>query len=1492
MNFEHFLPPKSGLFVAEPIGKFLNNNLPNITPSQGGNPSWSIVPAFSNLTFVDPLVIEMHPDPAKNVMFVASRNGHIHHFIADESTTEKYEVADFRTMTAVVHDGGFLGLAFHPEFETNPNKNYVYAYYTVKGDDLEWGPDTPNPGCDGECFSCENDARFYGSYLRLARYTININNGRYILDPNSELRMINIVQYNATHRGGGLVFGDDGFLYLTIGDQARRIPAQKPEVLEGGVLRLDVDMDPTKSHPPTLTMGPRTMPRYNDQNQGAPPVNVTTDEITGVGYYIPNDNPQWYTNGTPYFEEFFTIGNRAPHRMTKDRLTGDLWIGEVGAGSREEINALQPELITGTSGGNYGWPKNEGFLKGQFGACGSNNLTLNLGTVYDPVVDFPRSGSLGANAIMGGYVYRGSLYADYLGGKYICGGYSQNRIFAISYKKDNNGKIVADFPNGGNYRDAIEVLTSYTPGRLITFGEDHQGELYMGGLGNNIPLYKLSASGIGEPAPTLLSETGAFKSLTTLEPADGVIPYEMVEPFWSDGAEKYRWVAIPNDGTPNTAAEQIQFSENGNWLFPAGSVMIKHFELGGKRLETRFEVKGDDGQFYYLTYKWNEDDTEATLLTGGLDEEITVDGQPQIWRYPSTSECLTCHQNAVGGALGLRTRYLNQEMTYPRTQIKANQLITLSHIGLIDQPIDESDTQRFLTLAAKDQLTAPLEYRARSYLDVNCSYCHQPATGNRANFDARITTALPKQNFINGAVMSSLGIEDARLIVPQVVNKSIVHYRINALGNHAMPPLAKNKVDEAGIQLIEEWINSLSPSTTPLPEDLIPVGSTITSGSGCVDLTQEEGGQAGAGWYPNTVDLSEDLTFTFDLSLGSNDGGADGVAFVFQRTGTNALGATGGGMGVTGINPVLFVEFDTWPNSGEPSSDHITIRSTTDLTTPVCMTNSCANTEDGNFHNVEIQWNATSKTLAVYFDNEFRTSYQGDIVQNIFSGNSDVYVGVTGGTGGAVNLQSVCNFTINNAISNTAPGLIANYYDGMDLMDEAFERIDENIDFNWGTGSPNASLVGNNQFSVRWMGFVTPTHSSGSETYTFYTNSDDGVRLFIDGNLIIDNWTDHAPTENTGTFTLNANQPVSITLEFYENGGGAVIELSWSSASNSKQIIPASRFYHVLEGGSSCGPNNNEAPVAIFNVSETINGYPFVASFDATPSYDPDLDQVTIDWEYGDGQTGTGINPTHTYNTPGNYTATMTITDDQGCTDQASLAIQIVDNQTPVAQATASAISGQAPFVVVFDGSTSYDPDGEPLTYQWDFGDCATREGPKATHTFNFAGTYQVILTVSDGTSEDTMILEIVVSPPLSDPGFAPVGNQLLQPTMISAKVLLQGPYQNGLMQTNLLTNGVLPLSQPYLVSNFAYAGNEFFESLDDIPANTVDWVLMKVIDSNNNTLAQRACLVRNDGTVTDLCGTPFVDFGITYLAKGKISIHHRNHLGVMTAEEVNLLVE
>lgn len=145
----------------------------------------------------------------------------------------------------------------------------------------------------------------------------------------------------------------------------------------------------------------------------------------------------------------------------------------------------------------------------------------------------------------------------------------------------------------------------------------------------------------------------------------------------------------------------------------------------------------------------------------------------------------------------------------------------------------------------------------------------------------------------------------------------------------------------------------------------------------------------------------------------------------------------------------------------------------------------------------------------------------------------------------------------NDSVQGTGNGLRGEYFNNRDLTNRVFTRIDNTVNFNWGSGSPD-SRIGANTFSVRWTGTIEPRFS---ERYTFTTRSDDGVRLFIDGRLIIDQWNDHAPTNHTGSITLEAGVQYDIRMEYYENAGGATAALSWQSASQALQVIPRSQLY-------------------------------------------------------------------------------------------------------------------------------------------------------------------------------------------------------------------------------------------------------------------------------------------------------------------------------------------
>lgn len=142
--------------------------------------------------------------------------------------------------------------------------------------------------------------------------------------------------------------------------------------------------------------------------------------------------------------------------------------------------------------------------------------------------------------------------------------------------------------------------------------------------------------------------------------------------------------------------------------------------------------------------------------------------------------------------------------------------------------------------------------------------------------------------------------------------------------------------------------------------------------------------------------------------------------------------------------------------------------------------------------------------------------------------------------------------------SGTGTGLNGEYFDNANLTTLKLNRVDTTVNFDWGQGSPT-SLMESDSFSVRWSGQVEPKYS---ETYTFYTSSDDGVKLWVNNVLVINDWVEHSVTEHSGTITLSAGTKYNIKLEYFENLDKASVKLMWSSPSQSKEIIPATQLYH------------------------------------------------------------------------------------------------------------------------------------------------------------------------------------------------------------------------------------------------------------------------------------------------------------------------------------------
>jgi hypothetical protein len=309
------------------------------------------------------------------------------------------------------------------------------------------------------------------------------------------------------------------------------------------------------------------------------------------------------------------------------------------------------------------------------------------------------------------------------------------------------------------------------------------------------------------PFPAVLSATGAFSDVVNVIPTTGLIPFAPNSPLWSDGALKSRWMAVPNDGPPYGPDEQINFVPTGEWTFPNGTVFVKEFDLiineqtqEKKRLETRLLVRDENGAVYGVTYKWRSDNSDADLLPDGLNEDIPIVDATgathiQTWSYPSRTDCLFCHNPPASYVLGPKTHQLNGDFTYPATGRTDNQLRTLNHLGMFNPSIDEAEIPNYLHSVSVTDTTQPIQLRMRSWIDSNCSQCHRPE-GYCPSYDGRFYTPLPEQNLINTFVKF------------RDLDGSELYQRDDALDATKMPPLAKNVVHEAAMEVMRQWIAS------------------------------------------------------------------------------------------------------------------------------------------------------------------------------------------------------------------------------------------------------------------------------------------------------------------------------------------------------------------------------------------------------------------------------------------------------------------------------------------------------------------------------------------------------------------------------------------------------------------------------------------------------------------------------------------------------------
>ena len=703
--------------------------------------------AFGDLRFFGNPVGMAVPQGETNRLFIIEQTGTIH-VITNLANPTKSTFLDLtsRVKFSINGEEGLLGLAFHPGYATN---GWLFVFYTTWTNQFD--------------SSTRHD--------RLSRFSVSANPNQ--ADSNSEFIFINQRDRAPNHNGGDVVFGPDGYLYLSVGDEggladsfgnAQRIDGG----FFGGILRIDVDKRPG-------SLLPNPHPAIADH------------------YTIPPDNPfvgatafnGQSVNAGEVRTEFWAVGLRNPWQFSIDPQTGWMFASDTGDSTREEVNFITP-------GENYGWPFREGSVMRPGAATPPAGFTPT-----EPIHDHAW-GTFGTNqgkATIGGLLYRGAQLPE-VDGSYVFADYITGNFWALDFdgtQATNFRQLFADVgassfgldPSNGDllFTDMVEDRIK----RIVR--------------GTNVLAFEL---------PATLSATGAFTDLASLTPNPGIVPYDLNVPFWSDNAHKLRLFSLPDTNTFMT------FGGMDNWQFPAGMVWIKTFELeltngvpaSRRKLETRFIVSNPDG-VYGVTYRWNDEQTEAFLLPEeGLEEEFAVnDGgimRTQTWHYPSRNECLQCHTHAGGLALGFHTPQLNRDFIYGG--VAANQIMAFEKAGYFHNTV--SNRHVLPALAAATNEAVSLNFRIRSYLAANCSQCHLPGGTAQGTWDARINNPLSAAGIIDGLLSKPSINPSERIIVEGSLTNSAIYQRLITNGVSRMPPAASLLLDTNSIQLVARWITN------------------------------------------------------------------------------------------------------------------------------------------------------------------------------------------------------------------------------------------------------------------------------------------------------------------------------------------------------------------------------------------------------------------------------------------------------------------------------------------------------------------------------------------------------------------------------------------------------------------------------------------------------------------------------------------------------------
>jgi uncharacterized repeat protein (TIGR03806 family) len=375
--------------------------------------------------------------------------------------------------------------------------------------------------------------------------------------------------------------------------------------------------------------------------------------------------------------------------------------------------------------------------------------------------------------------------------------------------------------------------TAGTGGGSGAGASGHAGSSPDGGAGSTAMAAPCSPPADPMMPAAKLSQTGCMDKTNVTSFASIVVPYEVNSPLWSDNADKARGFVLPagkkihvKDCTATPSECTAGTQDTGKWVMPVGTVMVKSFMFDGKVVETRLLVHADATTWNGYSYKWDEAQTDATVIPDDADPSLNnmraqvnfnTGMRTVTWHFPYRFDCTGCHTAEAGGTLGPETRQMN------RTVGGMNQIDKWAAMSLFEKaPATPYQDPLLLPtdgqLGTADKTMATLEKRARSYMHANCSNCHRPDGQAVSWLDFRYDTTLKNTGACGVTPMKgTVGVDGAQILKPGMPMLSTIWLRMHApyAGDKTrMPQLATYVIDDKGTQLISDWITSVTSCPT------------------------------------------------------------------------------------------------------------------------------------------------------------------------------------------------------------------------------------------------------------------------------------------------------------------------------------------------------------------------------------------------------------------------------------------------------------------------------------------------------------------------------------------------------------------------------------------------------------------------------------------------------------------------------------------------------